>query len=183
MQKHFSDLEIVQNLQEGKLIEETTKFLYYSAYGYVRHRVRQRGMDVEDAKDLFQDALIVFIENVVKGKYDVERVKVTTYIYSIAENLRIKTLIRNKKRTSWEGEYVDKFSIIDLSNENFEDDFLAIKQAFQKLGDKCQAILRAFYMEDQSLEEIAQELGYTYLSAKQTKFRCLEKLKQLSNLS
>ena len=53
-------------------------------------------------------------------------------------------------------------------------------EAFKKLGSSCQEILKEFYFSKTSLREIAEKLNIGEASAKNKKYRCLQKLKEIA---
>jgi hypothetical protein len=49
-----------------------------------------------------------------------------------------------------------------------------------KLGDPCSKMLKAFYFNKKSMQEICTEFGYTNAdNAKTQKYKCLTRLKKL----
>jgi RNA polymerase sigma factor (sigma-70 family) len=55
-----------------------------------------------------------------------------------------------------------------------------IDEHFEQLGDKCQKVLKLFYYDGFTLEEIQKQLNYdNYNVVKSQKSRCLKTLKEL----
>ncbi len=55
----------------------------------------------------------------------------------------------------------------------------AFQARFAQLGERCQEILRRFYYEKQSMKEIAEVFQLTEASAKNEKYRCMQRLNKL----
>ena len=57
------------------------------------------------------------------------------------------------------------------------------KKALKALNQKCIEILQLFYYESKTMEEIASHFGFSSAkSARNQKYKCLEKAKQLLSL-
>ncbi len=51
--------------------------------------------------------------------------------------------------------------------------------AFKLLGNPCKQLLTTFYFEKKSLREIADELQIEENTARNKKYRCMEKLREM----
>ena len=91
-----------------------------------------------------------------------------------------KRLKQQTDNVSW-----DELTATGLELETEEDDdndsqMRVIKDAFKKLGQQCQNVLRLFYYEEKKLDEIQSILNYTNKDVlKAQKSRCLKQLKEL----
>jgi len=52
--------------------------------------------------------------------------------------------------------------------------------AFESLGQACKDLLKQFYFHKMSLKSIAESLEMEEASAKNKKYRCIQKLKELA---
>ena len=52
--------------------------------------------------------------------------------------------------------------------------------AFAKLGSECKELLTKFYFEKASLRDIASELSLGEASARNKKYRCIQKLREIA---
>lgn len=157
--KQFSDQEIVQAIREGndtKVIDS----LYAKVLPTVKKHVCNNGGSVEDAFDIFQDALMVFYKLVVTEKYDGEKYKVHGFVFAISKNLwinlikkRINSTKREKLVANEELEPSILENLIDSERKS------TLDQVFQSMGEKCTEILTMFFYHRFSLKEIAQKLG------------------------
>src|SRR5690606_1968493 len=56
---------------------------------------------------------------------------------------------------------------------------LIVKTHFRLLGEGCRRLLSRFYHGKESLKEIAKDMGWTEATAKNNKYRCMEKLRSM----
>lgn len=174
----MQDQQIIQHLRQG----DTSVFReVYAYYPMIRKMVLNNSGSEEDAKDLFHNALIVFYKNIRKPNFELTA-KISSYLYAICDKSWKKKLTRDKSRhhASLEGKE-------NIVGENFEYEekpkkTLAevIKGLLDKLGDPCKKILLMHEYQKYSMQEIADEMGYlTAHSARNQKYKCLEKLKKM----
>ncbi|TGD81857.1 RNA polymerase sigma factor [Hymenobacter wooponensis] len=153
--------------------------LYQRTFPMVRRHVLERGGTTQDAKDVFQDALVVFYEKTVGGSL-VLTCSPSTYLVGVCRHLWQQELSRRNRLP---------LSDLNEAHEQFPDSAeapaaepapaLAVLEYISKLGEKCQRILLSFYYFQQPLEQIAAENSYgTVRSATVQKFKCLERLRK-----
>ncbi|MGV3560277.1 RNA polymerase sigma factor [Larkinella arboricola] len=178
----FTELEIITGLKTGTNVESITVYLYDTYFQSIRNLVWRGGGNKQDSEDLFQDTLIILIEIVADDRYDTEGpASLQTYLYGIAYRLWLKRRQRRGKQESWEQMHVDAYKQVKDDIQRYEDQLTA-SQLLDQIGEPCKALLYAFYVEDLSLKEIAEQLGKEEATIKLRKFRCLQKLKERLNL-
>jgi RNA polymerase sigma factor (sigma-70 family) len=128
---------------------------------------------VDDAKDIFQDALVVLYKKVQSSGF-VLSVPLRTYLQAIVKNLWWQELRRrNKIPVDFE-----PGDIVDVMPEEGKDYDLA-SAAFNLLGEKCRQLLILFYFKKKSFRQIASALAFgDEKTAKNQKYRCLQKAKE-----
>lgn len=135
----------------------------------------------DDARDIFQEAMIVLYEN-AKNESFVLTCKIATYVYSVSRRLWLKRLQQNSRFiTQVEGfeETVAVDEDIELQ-ERRDADFTIMERALGSLGAPCKSLLEAYYLQKKDMAEIAQTFGYTNAdNAKNQKYKCLMRLKKL----
>jgi DNA-directed RNA polymerase specialized sigma subunit len=77
--KEYTDAEIIRCLKERQ--SDVVRYLFKRYMPMIRLMVTQMGGSVEDAKDLFQDGLIIMLEKMDKDEL-VLRCKFKTFFYS-----------------------------------------------------------------------------------------------------
>ena len=135
----------------------------------------------DDAKDIFQEAMIVLYEKVKSGTFELNSL-LKTYLYSVCRRLWLKRLLQLQK-TSPEVESVEDVIPVEEDLEMHEQrnaDFLLMEKAMNSLGEPCRSLLEAYYLQKKTMVEIAGNFGYTNAdNAKNQKYKCLMRLKKL----
>jgi len=135
----------------------------------------------QEAKDIYQEAVIVFYEKVTQAQLALT-CKIRTYIYAVCRRLWLKRLAEKKKYT---GNIEETESFADIDNEmneveQKERQYRQMKEALDGLGDPCRSIIEDFYIKDLTMEAIGEKFGYTNAdNAKNQKYKCLQRLKKL----
>ncbi len=127
----------------------------------IRLMVYHMGGSTEDAKDIFQDGLMIMLEK-IDNKDFVFTCKFKTFFYSVCENLWKAVLMKRKSATNYlarrvDSEIPDDFTEI-MDNKLYENIF---SDVFQSLDAVSKKILNLYWQEKSPLE-IAESLGYTY---------------------
>jgi RNA polymerase sigma factor (sigma-70 family) len=100
--------------------------------------------------------------------------KISTYIYSICQNLWRKELDR-KKRLSNEEKDVPVVQDTETAERN-----KIVAQCIEQLGETCKKVLMYYYFEEMSMQDIADKLGFANTdTAKTKKYKCKKKLDEL----
>jgi RNA polymerase sigma factor (sigma-70 family) len=174
---HFSNQEIIEAISKGN-DTEVINSLYATVLPNVKKHVLGNGGSLDDAFDLFQEALMVFYRLVVTGKFDGAKYKVHGFVFTICKNLWINQMKKKTSSQNWEKKREnDDFDKTVLDNIISAERKMALDQLFQTLGDKCLEILTLFFYHKLSFKEIAQKLGDTNEeSVKVKSHRCKKQL-------
>ncbi|HLR49439.1 MAG TPA: hypothetical protein VK076_02575, partial [Candidatus Sphingobacterium stercoripullorum] len=58
--------------------------------------------------------------------------------------------------------------------------FNKLSKALDLLGEPCKSVIISFYLKDKTMKEISLKMGYSNSdSAKNQKYKCLQRLKKL----
>jgi RNA polymerase sigma factor (sigma-70 family) len=167
----MNEKELFERICRGD--EQALEFLYKKYYRMMTKLVITNSGTEEEARDVYQDALIVFWQKATSGNL-VLTSKISTYIYSICQNLWRKELDR-KKRLSHEEK--DTSVAEDLEAPERE---RIIQKCIDQLGDTCKKVLMYYYFEEMSMQDIAEKLGFANTdTAKTKKYKCKKKLDDL----
>lgn len=173
------------DLLDGILNHNTDaiEYLYSHVYPSIEAFVLKNNGNTVEARDVFQEGIIAFYQNIATGKYRLEQsTKPTSYLFQICK-FQWYSVLRSahKKRTNTTvdqldpGEYDRSFEVYE---ENWELN-RRIRLALSKLGPACRDLLLAFYFEEKSMKTIANERGQQPASVKNGKYRCIQKLKKI----
>ncbi len=168
---NMDEKEIFERICKGD--EEALEFLYKKYYRMMTKLVISNSGTEEEARDVYQDALIVFWQKATSGNL-VLTSKMSTFIYSICQNLWRKELDRKKRLSSEE-----KDSSVEMDTETLEREKI-IASCIEQLGDTCKKVLTYYYFEEMSMQDIADKLGFANTdTAKTKKYKCKKKLDEL----
>ncbi len=164
----MEDSVIVVQIKSGN--QKAMEFLYKKHYRMMVKMIMKNSGSEDEAKDVFQDALIVFWEKVVNDRL-VLTSKISTYLYSVCQNLWRKELDR-KARLSME--FVDR---PDTTDPDRAERITIINQCINGLGDTCKKILQYYYFDKLSMNDIAEKMGFANSdTAKTKKYKCKQEL-------
>lgn len=172
--KKLTNDEIIQGILEEKV--EIFSYLYREGFDSVRWLILRNSGSEEDAKDIFQESIIVLHQKLMKGDFTMS-CSVTTYLYSVSRCLWLKELARRKK---WDVLSMDE-EILLLLDEPDQDDVekemlnFYYKQ-FNQLSNECKKILN-LHFKKASIKEITRKLGYkSEVVTMDKKYRCKQRL-------
>jgi RNA polymerase sigma factor (sigma-70 family) len=155
--------------------------IYRDNYPAIKGFIIKNNGYPDDARDIFQEAMIVLFEKAKSDSF-VLSCRLQTYLYSVCRRLWLKKLQQqNRFNPSVElsHEIVPVEDELEL-HEQREADFKLMENALQKVGEPCKSLLEAFYIEKKSMPEIAESFRYTNAeNAKTQKYKCLVRLKKI----
>ena len=144
-----------------------------------------RGMDVNDAVDIYQQSVLAVTERLVKHGIDYFRNGLGAYLFSV---MKYMYYFEMKKKGNISIDPMENELVLNLKEDLVEfmqepDDLtLKLRHKMQELDAKSYELLRLFYFEGKSMREIAAAMGYgTEQVAKTTKYRILNKLRAKMN--
>lgn len=175
----ISDSQYIEGIYHQS--EEILGKLYKLHYPMVLQLVLMNNGSEQDAKDVYQEAIIVLCEKVRLGTFELNS-KLKTFIYSVSRRLWLKRLTV-KSRFTGELKDFEEIGVLDEEMDHHhkkEENFLAMGVALARLGEPCKSLIEDFYMHDQSMLQISEKFGYTNPdNAKTQKYKCLMRLKKL----
>lgn len=167
----MNDKEIFERICQGD--EQSLEVLYKKYYRMMTKLVISNSGTEQEAKDVYQDALVVFWQKAVSGNL-VLTSKISTYIYSICQNLWRKELDRKKRLSNEEKDGVEYVDVDSKEKARI------IHECIDQLGDTCKQVLMYYYFDGLSMQDIADKLGFANTNtAKTKKYKCKKKLDEL----
>lgn len=160
--------------------KRSVETIYKENYNLVQALVVNNNGTPEDAKDIFQETMIVLYEKVQSGSFELN-CQLATFVYSVSRRLWLKRLML-QNRFQLSENHAESISVDDEveAHEQRNTDFNMMEKAMGSLGEPCKSLLEAFYMKKRSMQEIAVSFGYTNSeNAKTQKYKCLMRLKKL----
>ena len=167
----MTDQELFERICQGD--ESALEELYKKYYRMMTKLVISNSGTEEEAKDIYQEALVVFWQKAVSGNL-VLTSKISTYVYSICQNLWRKELDRKRRLTNEEKDGVE------YSNYDQQERARIIQECINDLGETCRNVLMFYYFDGLSMQDIADKLGFANTNtAKTKKYKCKKKLDEL----
>jgi RNA polymerase sigma factor (sigma-70 family) len=177
----------IQNLEEAYVQlqaikandEPALKQLYEENYPKVEKYVLENNGSQDEARDIYQEAFVAVWRNVQLDKFQPRsNTALNGYLYQVAKNkwldhlgsahhLKVVPLAESQ---DYEAEEVP------AEDNNFIE---RVKKELKNLGKNCKDLLTRFYYGAQSLREIAKANKWTEQTARNNKYRCIEKLRNL----
>jgi RNA polymerase sigma factor (sigma-70 family) len=175
---HFSENALMAELRRKN--ETALKQLYKENYDMVLRLVVNNTGTEQEAKDVYQEAIIHFYERLSQTEF-VLSCKIKTYLYAVCRKLWLQKLtLRNKFIRIEEVEQVPGVDEAVNEMEVKEKNFLTMSLSLDKLGEPCRSILEDYYLRSLTMDEITHKFGYTNAdNTKNQKYKCLQRLKKI----
>ena len=174
---YTNDTELVGALRAGDRL--AVQQVYDTCFPTFESYVRVSGGTQDDARDCFQEGLLSAWVNVRQDRYEVrESAAFTTYVLSVC-----KYKWMNKMRTAYHKNMSFAAELPDIAeitaDDPYEERLRRLNSGISRLGNLCQNLLRMFYFEKLSYEEIEERTGKTADSLKNQKYRCINRLRAM----
>ncbi len=179
MKSEIIEKSLLQGLANGD--KKTVEAIYKDHFNTIQSLIINNNGSSDDAKDIFQEALIVLYEKVRSGSFELN-CQIRTYLYSVSKRLWLKKL-HHASRFMPAGDDLEPTIPVDDEIEEHEKrdaEFEMMEKAISNLGEPCKSLLEAFYLKKQNMQVIAADFGYTNAdNAKTQKYKCLMRLKKI----
>jgi RNA polymerase sigma factor (sigma-70 family) len=165
--------------------EVVLKQLYTINYAKTEKFILKNNGTMPQAKDIYQEAFITVWKNVKENKFiPKNETAVQGYLYQIAKNKWLDYLrsaeFKKTIQLSPEFQYASiSDPVEDIPTPEEKSKELQVTAAFRLLGKECRELLSRFYYDKKSLREIADVYHLTEPSARNKKYRCLQKLRTM----
>jgi len=155
--------------------------LYKSHFSSIQHFVLNNNGSFDDARDVFQEAMITLFEKAQSGSF-VLTCQIKTYLYSVCRRLWLKKLQQMGRFSHPVDNLEETISVDDDLEQHAKHDaaFAIMDRALKSLGEPCKSLLEGYYLQKMDMQTLASEFGYTNAdNAKNQKYKCLMRLKKL----
>ncbi|MCU0431395.1 MAG: RNA polymerase sigma factor [Cytophagaceae bacterium] len=176
---NYTEKQILESIKKGA-DSSVFEYLYAKVYPKVKGYVLKNGGDLEESKDIFQDALLVFCNKVKNEQYE-HSTEIDGFLYAVSRNIwinRFKIKIRKSELT---------LDDIHLRSDDDIEQVLIIKENRQKLkelfgilGAVCKELLVQVVFNKYTMNEISKRMGFANENVAKTKhYKCKQRLIQL----
>ncbi len=146
--------------------------LYRESFPDFARMVRRMGGSLEEAKDSFHDALLIYLEKAKVGKLEVIS-SPRAYLLGIA-----KICWLHARKNGMTLPLPEGFEAVAGENPDIEEREKKLLDSLKKSGRKCLELLKAFYYDRCTMDHIAGRFGFKgRRSATVQKYKCLEKVR------
>ncbi len=169
---------VLESILSGK-DENVLSYLYTDVYPKVRAMILSNNGQLDDAKDVFQDAVVVFYRYVKNGKFNEEK-DISGFIYGVSRNLFYKLI--NKKSKNQNLDSVKELEdSSDIEKELITDEKeTALHSLMHELGERCKELLMLSVFNKISMKEIAEKMGFANENAAKTgNYKCKQRLMKM----
>ncbi len=179
MKQENNEKALLQGLARND--KKAIETIYRENYNMIQVLVINNNGSAEEAKDIFQEAMIVLYEKVRSGTFELT-CQIKTYVYSVCRRLWLKRL-QQLNRYSQEVAGLEASVPVEEEIEEHEKrnaEFEMMDKAISHLGEPCKSLIEAYYLQKKTMQEIAAGFGYTNAdNAKTQKYKCLMRLKKI----
>lgn len=177
----YTDEEFVAAIRRGD--DRALAQLYRLHLPMISHYVLQNSGTEDEAKDVYQEGVMVFYEKVRDGSLELS-CQIKTYLYAVCRRLWLKRLTEKTRfggRLDDHEPYLETGAEADLLEAEERDRrFAMMGDALERLGEPCRSLIEGFYLLDKSMQQLTADFGYTNAdNAKNQKYKCLVRLKKL----
>ena len=168
---------------EGLLRNDSSiiEMIYQKFVPKVKHYVRTNSGDEDAAQDVIQEVLII-IYNQAKTKGLQITCPFDAYFFLLCKRKWLNELKKSSNKTvtidddsGYKDEAVEAMA---FQTESFDDKQSLFDEMFQKLGEKCQEVLKLSFVA-KTMEEVAEKLNVTYGYVRKKKSICTGQLTQM----
>lgn len=174
-----ADKDLIEGIRKGT--KDSLEQVYIAHFPMILQMIVNNNGNEDDAKDIFQESVIVLYNKVKSGDFELNS-KLKTYLYSVCRHLWLKKLNQQSRFTNNIHVFEDiaeTESDIEMHEEQSLQ-FEQMKLALNQLGEPCKTIIEEFYLHSKSMQDICEQFGYTNTdNAKTQKYKCLQRLKKL----
>jgi RNA polymerase sigma factor (sigma-70 family) len=177
--KNYSDEELLIAIRTKQGIDGAINFIYQQYYKGLEYHVVSNSGTKDDAQDVIQEVLVVFIDLVQQGKYRGES-SIKSFLYTLTRNMWITDL---RKRASTQ----KRNEVFETSKNKIDEDITillghhesqkAVISFFASMGEKCKQVLTMFYYDELPIKEILELTDYENEQVlRNKKYKCLKEL-------
>ena len=175
----YSKTEIVESIRSGKDREVLT-LMYKEIFPKLERYILNNSGTKDDSKDVFQEAILVFYQNVMEDKFD-KIMDVSGFVLTVGRNSWINRVRKlSKEIDDSHLEYMEELSPSPLVSLLVNEKWDAYNQLFDSIGAKCKEILTYSIFDKRSMREIAELMTFSNENAAKThNYRCKQRLMEL----
>ncbi len=173
----------LEQLKQGS--DKVLKQVYEENRAKFLNWARRYHLSEEENIDIYQDAYVIFYDNIMSGKVERFTSSISTYLFGIGKYLIFSQMKKNKKTIRSEfdlalvGEEDEVTASFEMEEQELTTEQSLLQKHFGTLGAKCQELLTLFYYRGFTIQEIMQLENYNSENVvKAAKSRCMKTLRE-----
>ena len=177
---------ILDDLKQGS--EKALRKVYEDNRDKFINFARRYNLPQDDVLDIYQDAYVIFYNNIMSGKIKTMTSSISTYLFSVGKYLIFDKMKKNNKKVGPnfdlsivkdEDEMLDTFEIEEQTLTHEQE---LLRKHFTSIGKQCQELLNLFYYRGFTIKDILEQGKYNSENViKSAKSRCMKTLKERIN--
>lgn len=174
LSNHYPNNSVTAPAFNDKALEALYVANFYKTEAFV---LANKGT-AEEAKDVYQEAFIAVWQNIKMGRFVMQNESsLEAYLFQIA---KFKWYDHLKAAKKIKLVPLENTVAVDSAYTGEEEKYIRkVQHHFQQLGQPCRQVLTLFYFMKQNLATIAATFSWTEATAKNNKYRCLQRLRNL----
>ena len=166
---------------------ETIKQVYQNVRDSCQKYILKRGGDDAVAEEVLHEALYRFYVKLKKLEPGQMTRPMEGIIFGYIKIVWLEKCKSSTKKKNWIVDIDDNDNLVNKSMADtvHEQEFFVespknhlLFKVIDQLGTHCKEVLIAFYVNQYSLQEIAEEYDFTYNYVKVKRFRCMQELRK-----
>lgn len=154
----------------------TLKKLYALHFPTVKQYVQRNSGTVEDAWDVFQDAITVLWLKAKDGTLQ-QDTEPGAFLFRVSKNKWLDRVRSAAQRTMTVVPVEHTGATDDVEAVDLEERIQRLKQVYERMDENCRNVLGRFYFQREDMATIAEAMGVTEESIRTIKYRCMMKLR------
>jgi len=169
--------ELLLSIKNGN-DSDAFEYLYINCFPKVKKRILSTNGDIDEARDLFQDGVLIFYKQVILDKYQ-HLTDIDGYLYTICKNLWYTRLKKRNKSSELQDNIKESYSDFstpekDLFSGEREKQIMSL---LSHIGERCKKLMTYRIYYDMSMKEISHKMGFASEEATKTKnYKCKKRL-------
>jgi RNA polymerase sigma factor (sigma-70 family) len=153
--------------------------LYEEIFPKIRRYICSNKGSVDDAIDIFQDAMVILCKQARTGNYNLNY-DVSGFLFTVCKNRWINKVKRDSRMVRLETQG-DKAYLYDFTSDIITTEKVkTLKEMIHKLGEKCFKLLQLAVYQQLENPEICTIMGFATVNAVKTqKYKCKQKLLEM----
>ncbi|WP_299891989.1 sigma-70 family RNA polymerase sigma factor [uncultured Lacinutrix sp.] len=178
----------LEDLRQGS--EVALKQVYEDNRAKFINFAKRYNLPQDDVIDIYQDAYVIFYNNIMSGKIEKFTSTISTYLFSVGKYLIFDKMKKNNKKVGPDFDLTivrDEDEIMhtmEIEEQTLTHEQKLLHTHFSSLGKQCQELLNLFYYRGYTIKDILDLGKYNSENViKSAKSRCMKTLRERINSS